>query len=99
MNNCQIDFTMRRVFLLKFRFQYVNSLHVLNHFSALKIIYFHYDALVPSYFIFACYTKGIKTISIQERPYQYFYFTNLSYDYYLIAGSGFQKRLKNQFVL
>mgnify|MGYP001498219736 CR=1 FL=1 len=81
--------------LIKFHYKLINSLQVLNYFSAVKVIYFQYDVLVPSNFIFACYLKGIKTISNQERTYQYFYFTNLCYDYYLIAGEGFQKRLEN----
>jgi hypothetical protein len=65
----------------------------LKHIPSLKVAYFHYDAITPSTFIFACYLKNIKTISAQERPCQYIYFKNFCFDHYLIAGKGFEQLL------
>jgi hypothetical protein len=60
----------------------------------LKAVYFHYDILAPSMFIFACHLRGIETISCQERPIQYTYFHNQCFDHYFISGEGFIPSLK-----
>jgi hypothetical protein len=79
--------------LMHFVLELFRGIIALKQLPSLKVAYFHYDVLTPPAFIFACYLKHIKTISTQERPYQYFYFNNICFDYYLIAGKGFEQLL------
>jgi hypothetical protein len=80
----------------KFWYSVLYYVNVLEKLPSLKIIYAHYDILVPPTFIFACHLKGIETISTQERFIQYTWFSHLSYDHYLIAGDKFKPLLEKR---
>ena len=84
------------IFFIQFTKKFIYSIHVLNQFKYLKLIYVHYDTLFPQTFLLACALKGVKTMSAQERPYHYLLLSPQFYDSYLTAGDGFHKILKNK---
>ena len=82
--------------LLLFQYRFIRSLNILNQLRQLKVIYVHYDTLFPQFFLLACDTKGITTISSQERPDHYNFFSPLFYGKYLTAGQGFHDIFKQR---
>ena len=98
--NLYIFKSLQRFFLfytfLLFRYRFIRSLNILNQLSHLKVIYVHYDTLFPQFFLLACDTKGITTISSQERTLHYNYFSPLFYCKYLTAGQGFHDIIKQK---
>ena len=89
------SFFLFYTFLL-FRYRFIRSLNILNQLRQLKVIYVHYDTLFPQFFLLACDTKGITTISSQERTLHYDYFSPLFYCKYLTAGQGFHDIIKQR---
>ena len=81
---------------LKFKFRFIIYLNVLNQLNFLKVIYVHYDVLFPQSFNLACNTKGITTISSQERPMLHIFSGPLCYNKYLIVGQGFNNILRQK---
>ena len=82
--------------LLLFQYRFIRSLNILNQLRQLKVIYVHYDTLFPQFFLLACDTKGITTISSQERPDHYNFFSPLFYGKYLTAGQGYHDIFKQR---
>ena len=82
--------------LLLFQYRFILSLNILNQLRQLKVIYVHYDVLFPQFFLLACDTKGITTISSQERPDHYNFFSPLFYGKYLTTGQGFHDIFKQR---
>jgi hypothetical protein len=82
--------------LLLFQYRFIRSLNILNQLRQLKVIYVHYDTLFPQFFLLACDTKGITTISSQERPDHYNFFSPQFYGKYLTTGQGFHDIFKQR---
>ena len=89
------SFFLFYTFLL-FRYRFIRSLNILNQLRQLKVIYVHYDTLFPQFFLLACDTKGITTISSQERTIGHEFFSPLFYCKYLTAGQGFHDIIKQR---
>ena len=82
--------------LLLFQYRFIRSLNILNQLRQLKVIYVHYDTIFPQFFLLACETKEITTISSQERTLHYAWFSPLFYCKYLTAGQGFHDIIKQR---
>ena len=80
-------------FILKFIYSLVPYKIIMNQFKFLKLIYFHYDILVPNEFLLACHLNSIKTVTSQERPISYTWEVGLIYDHYFLVGQGFKAKL------
>ena len=89
------SFFLFYTFLL-FRYRFIRSLNILNQLRQLKVIYVHYDTLFPQFFLLACDTKGITTISSQERTIHCAYYNPQFYCKYLTAGPGFHDFFKKR---
>ena len=89
------SFFLFYTFLL-FRYHFIRSLNILNQLRQLKVIYVHYDTIFPQFFLLACETKGITTISSQERTLHYDYYSPQFYCKYLTAGQGFHDFFKQR---
>ena len=89
------SFFLFYTFLL-FRYRFIRSLNILGQLRQLKVIYVHYDTLFPQFFLLACDTKAITTISSQERTHLYAGFSPLFYCKYLTAGPGFHDFFKKR---
>lgn len=83
------------IVLLKFLMKVVFYSESLEKYSALRVLYSHYDALTPVEFVLAANKKGIYCISLQERAIQHQFFRNLVFDEYFIYGEGFKSVLDN----
>ena len=81
------------IFLARFLYAYMCSLSILDRLPSLRVVYVHYDVLFPQEFILACHQRSIETVSAQTRMAHHNYFGSLSYDHYLIGGSGFKQKL------
>jgi len=87
---------IRNYFIFQFIIRLVSYNNIMNQFKSLKLIYFHYDILIPNVFLLACHLNSIKTVSAQNRPINYTWDVGLIYDHYFLAGQGFKKKLINR---
>jgi len=80
--------------LLRFYNRFRSASHFFSRFRAARTAYAHYDTLLPPHMVLALTSRGIVTIGLQDRLFQYPYFPNIYFDCHLVAGPALAPQMQ-----